>query len=504
MRWMHRSIVVFALVVCVFAPLAEARGGTVAVEVERLIRGAPLRGAAIGVSIRDAETGAVLYAHNASRPLIPASNMKLLTSGAALHVLGADFQFTTTLLRDGERLIVRGDGDPGFGDPELLALTAVPGSDEVGIDIEEMLKLWTDAVRKAGITRINELVIDDRIFDRDFVHSGWPVDQLNRRYCAEVAGLNFHLNVLHFVPAPGRDGGRPTISRYTPYVTWLDISNSATSRMGADDRNDVWISRQLGTNRLRFHGNVKFEYRVPVPVTVHNMPDFFARMFSDRLRDTGVRVGQWRVADPDEPPSTGDVVGPLISTPISTAVLRCNRDSQNLYAEALLKRAGAALTQQPGSWVNGPAIIRHAVHHRLSNAALTASIVVSDGSGLSRDNRVSAETLTAWLNTFHHDSILGPIFIDTLAVPGDSGTLRNRFRGGDLHGATVQAKSGYISGVSCLSGYVTMPDGRRRSFSVLINDVQPAVLATARTLQEQIVITIARDMAAAAVTMGSD
>lgn len=490
-------IVLHALAV---VSVASASGGLQA-EVERTIRSTPLKNATVGVSIRNADSRTSLVSVGASRPMIPASNMKLLTTGAAMHVLGADFHFITRLLRDGDRLIVVGDGDPAFGDPTLLEMTTVDG--QTGISVEQFLKLWVDPVVAAGLKNVSEIIVDDRIFDRDFVHSGWPVDQLNRRYCAQVSGFNFHLNVLDFYPRP-TSSGKPDITNMQPRAPWLEVGNSATCKAGKDDANTAWVARQLGTNNMRMYGNVKFEYKISVPVTLHDMPSFFARLLADRLSKSGVRVVSHRVAAIEEAPFSGTELGPVITTPISTAVARCNRDSHNLYAEALLKRAGAAMTRQPGSWTNGAAIIRHAVHERLGSPSLAGSVVVADGSGLARDNRVSPETLTAWLNTFHSDRKLGPIFIDSLATPGNNGTLRNRFQGANLHGATIQAKSGYINEVSCLSGYVTMPDGRRRSFSVMVNDVEPSVLRHARELQEKIVLLIAKDMAATTVQLGSD
>ncbi len=485
-------IVVFGIGATAVADLRE--------DVEIEIKHAHLEGATVAVSIREAQTGAQLVAINADQPLIPASNMKLLTSGAALHILGPDFQFTTRLLRDGERLIIVGDGDPALGDPELLELMEIGG--HTGIDVETFIGLWVQPVVDSGLERVAELVVDDRVFDREFVHPAWPVEQLNRRYCAQVAGLNFHLNVLHFYPRPGQ-GHRPDLGLYHPRGDWIGITNNAASRHGVHDRNDLWIARKLETNRLTFYGNVKFAYRDPAPVTIHDPPAFFARLFADRLAEAGVEVEAFRVAPPAEPPPAGELAGPLIRTPIATVVTRCNRNSQNLYAEALLKRIGHAVTNEPGSWTNGPAVVRLVVHERLKNPNLASRLVVSDGSGLSRANRITARMMTAWLKTFHDDERLGPIFIESLARAGESGTLQKRFRDVDLHGSTVHAKSGYVQYVSCLSGYVSMPDGRRRPFSILVNGLrEPGSVGKAKKMQERILSAIAWDMSAAGTALG--
>ncbi len=471
----------------------------VKVEIDR----AQFRDATVAVSVRDAETGTALVSIYDDRRLIPASNMKLFTSGAALHILGPEFEFKTRLLADGDRLNVFGGGDPGFGDPHLLALMELGG--ETGVDVETFLDLWVTPIVDSGLPQVSEIVVDDRIFDRRFVHTTWPRDQLNRRYCAEVAGLNFHLNVLHFYPRPG-GGDRPNLQLFRPDASWLQLVNHATTRDGPRDRNDLWIARQAERNVFNFYGNVKFPYPKPVPVTVHDPPTFFARLLAERLGEAGMPVGGYRSVEPGEPPSEGRPIGPIISTPISSVVTRCNRDSQNLYAESLLKRLAHAVTNEAGSWLNGAAVVRLVVHERLKDANLAANVIVSDGSGLSRENRAAAATVTAWLNTFHHDERLGAVFIESLAVAGESGTLRNRFKGVDLHGASVRGKSGYIKEVSCLSGYVTMSDGRERSFSILINGLrEPGAVGIAKRLQERIVVAIAWDLSAvASPQLGSD
>ncbi len=491
-----------AILMLVAYGVAAPAVGDLQDDVGLAIRVANFEQATVAVSVREARTGEAIVAINANELMIPASNMKLLTTGTALHVLGPDFEFKTTLLREGERLIVLGDGDPAFGDPDLLAL--MQSQDFDGLDIEQFLDLWIDPVVKAGIEHISEVVVDDRIFDREFVHKDWPVDQLNRRYCAEVAGFNFHRNLLHFYPRHNQSV-RPDIRIFRPHAPWLEVNNRGTTRQGPAQRDSAWVARKLGTNNLTFHGNVKGTYREPVPVTLHDMPTFFARLLADRLGKAGVEVSLYRTAEVHEPQVTGRPIGPIITTPISTIVTRCNRDSKNLYAEALIKRVGYAVTNEPGSWLNGAAIVRLIVHERIGDPNLARLIVVADGSGLSRTNRVAAATFTAWLHTFLSDDPTGTVFVQSLALGGESGTLKNRFKNIDLQGAVVSAKSGYIKHVSCLSGYVVTPDGRARSFSILVNGLtEPDAVSHAKKMQERIVSAIAFDMATAVVQVGGE
>ena len=178
-----------------------------------------------------------------------------------------------------------------------------------------------------------------------------------------------------------------------------------------------------------------------------------------------------------------------------------NKVSQNMYAEALLKRIAAARTRQPGSWLTGAAIIRHTFHER--GITKVNQMVIHDGSGLSRQNRLTTELLVRWLNSFHHDDQLGDTFINSLAEAGVSGTMERRMMNIDLHDTRVHAKTGYINRVSCLSGYVTASDGRRRSFAIMINDLKSPV-SEAKALQDRIVGAIAADLARTPSRLGSD
>lgn len=497
MQMRLRNIQALIIIPLILLTLATQAIADLQDDVLLAIRIADFRNATVGVSIRDAQTGNELVSINANDLMTPASNLKLFTTGTALHVLGPQFEFKTQLLLDGDKLIILGDGDPGFGDPQLLKLMHHNGKE--GLDDEQFIAIWVNSVVEAGITEISEIVVDDRVFDRNFVHPDWPKDQLERHYCAQVSGLNFHQNVFYFYPRLSNTM-RPNISFYFPKAPWLEILNRGTTRRGTDERDSAWVSRKPGTNNLTFHGNVKGTYRKPVRVTSNDMPNFFASLMKDRLQKAGIKVAGARTAMSHEPKSQGKQIGPIILTPISTVITRCNRESVNLYAEALLKRVGHEMTNEPGSWENGAAIVRHIVHERLGKPNLAKQIRISDGSGLSRDNKVAAQTMTAWLNTFHHDEIAGEMFIKSIAVAGKEGTVRNRFRNVDLHGSEVRAKSGYINKVSCLSGYVTMPDGQRRSFSILVNGLGgPDALSHAKKMQERIVSAIAWNMDGAVV-----
>lgn len=455
---------------------------------EVLLADTKLGSAKTGVVIIDAGDGAVLAAHLPDEPLIPASNMKLVTTGAALSVLGRDFSFQTELVYDPEfrpagseasgaapgRVILRGSGDPALADPKLMA--------EMKLTVEGLLDAWSAALKGAGVGRPAELVIDDRVFDREFVHPTWPVVQLNRWYCAEVAGVNFHTNLLMIYTDP-REAGRPPEIKTEPAAPWLEIRNKA--RSVKDGNHTAWAARDPSGNGLTLHGDVRFG-NDPIEVALSDNPTFIGQLLANRMGLAGMAPATVRLAALEEDLSRGRVVH-VVRTDLATALRRCNVDSYNLYAECFLKRIGHEVTRAPGSWSNGSAVVRMVLLDRLGPAAGQA-FQVADGSGMSRENRVTARMLAQWLASLAGDSKISEDFLASLPQAKVDGTLRKRFRDGDLVNE-VRAKTGYLTGVSSMSGYITDPASRRRLvFSIITND-KPARVPTAivHEVQEKIV-----------------
>ncbi len=459
---------------------AGAVGQTLQSDVESLIKQANLGSASVAVELLDVRTGEALAEVNADTPFIPASNMKLLTTGAAILTLGADHRFTTELKRSGDTLYIVGSGDPGLADPKLLK--------EMGLDVEGFLARWVEAVQRSGEGPIREIVIDDSAFEPAGPHPSWPKDQLNRWYCAEVSGLNFFTNVIHVFASPTRPGASPSI-RIEPRAPWLTPANRARSvTKGA---NTVWVSRALTSNAMTLHGEVRAPMSAPIEVAVHDPAMVFGRIFADRLEAAGLGSPSVRRLEPEAPAVDAPTIA-LVATPLPTALRRCNTDSHNLYAECLLKAAARKLTGLPGSWKAGAAVVRMTLADLLGPAGLgsAGALVVADGSGMSRDNRVTASILAHWLAALtDRPNAIAPLW-DSLPRAGLDGTLRTRFRGVSL-AHPVRAKSGYLDRVSCLTGFVgdpTDPDGPCVVFSVLVNDIPSTVpVRRVKKLHERIV-----------------
>lgn len=461
-------------------------------EVQRLVRKHKLDADKIGlrvVELNDAgEEAGTLASLNANEALVPASNQKLLTTAAALWVLGPEFTFRTELRLVGDVLVIVGSGDPALADPEVLREAAAK------LTTDEFLDKLTDAVKTAGATSLREVVADDRIFDRTFVHPAWAPRHLDDAYGAEVSGLMFHANVVSLFARPGGSVGRSPSIRPEPDLGFLEIENRAETVGGKN--NTVWARRLDNENRLRIEGGVALASQSSMDVPLHNNPLVAARALAQRLEHRGVRVGvggrraheSARVANLGESFEGGRTVA-VVTTPLIDVVNRCNTVSQNLYAEALLKRIGHEVTREPGTWENGSQVMRMMISQKLGPDA-AAKTVVSDGSGLSDANRVSASTLVRWISTALSDPTIGAAFLNSLATPRE-GTLRSRFGRAGLK-TSLQAKTGHVEGVLCLSGFLTHEaSGRRVAFSLLTNGVPRGDKLTAAVeLQKDFVQTL--------------
>lgn len=463
-------------------------------EVEEIIHRSKLGAEArVGVYIQDLSNGVVLAATRAAEPFTPASNMKILTSGCALLVLGSDFVFTTELVRDGQTLIVRGSGDPALADPEIL------NQMEPRLTVDEVLNILAKAVASAGMTKATELIVDDRIFDREYVHPTWPKHQLSDWYCAEVSGLNFHTNVLSAWARPSPDGvGKRPIRSIQPDAPWLSVDNQA--RTVGEGKNAISLVRTTDANTFRLGGDVRFPIQEPVETTIHDPALFFGQVLADRLARAGVEIGDVTpaaaaVAAAPNPAVRLAAVGEAlnedrvlarITTPMADVLRRCNMDSHNLYAECLFKRMGRQINGDSGSWKSGAAVLRMMLSQKVGPLA-ARSTIIADGSGMSRDNAVTPETLVKWLGVMASaESGVRDAFIDSLATPGE-GRMKDRFQGMRLKNE-VRAKSGYIKGVRTLSGYITNTEtGRRVAFSIMVNSASDDAGSQAKRFHEEIV-----------------
>lgn len=466
-------------------------------DLERAIAQAGLDGLDVGISVVDLGSGRQVADIDAHDPLIPASNMKLLTSATALLTLGDEFMFDTRFVLDGDTLVIVGSGDPGLGDPALLADLPEP------MDVEALLDFIADAIARAEPGTIREIVIDDRVFDRETVHPGWPENQLQYYYCAEVGGLNFHLNVANVFARP-TSLNQPARIVLEPDAHSIEINNTtrtaaARTAAGRPHPSSISIHREPEGNRWRITGEVS--RAVGAPTAVRDTAIVFGQMLAVRLEDRGIVIGAAHALPGEavrriEPSETHEGETLLvIKTPIAEVLRRCNTDSYNMHAEALFKRVGREVASQPGSWAMGAAAMRSKLTDALDSSAL-GGLRVSDGSGMSRANQVSPATLTSLLTHMHalSDDPVRTLFRESLAQSGQ-GTLRRGFVGaGDLR-HDVLAKTGYLNHVRAISGYIVPKGGSEpvAAFSILMNGFRQNDSLRSRELRNELVRLIDRE-----------
>ncbi|MEL7238284.1 MAG: D-alanyl-D-alanine carboxypeptidase/D-alanyl-D-alanine-endopeptidase [Planctomycetota bacterium] len=449
--------------------------------------------AALPASPGDRVSSETLFTLDAESPFIPASNLKLLTSAAALDVLGPDFRFRTRLaVRDrGDGsfdVAVVGDGDPTFGDADLLR-----GID--GWGTRTVFKTWADVLAKAGVSRIAELHLDATIFDDEVRHPNWPENQRHRWYEAQVGGLNLNINCVD-VYLTRSSNGRSMLARLDPPTQYVDVTN--TCKVGKD--NAVQLTRKPGTNDVILGGETNAKSQGPMKVTVNDPTMYFGTVLAETLRNEGILVGDV-MADTTvrAEPASWKVLA-IHETPLSTVLARTNKDSINLYAEALSKRLANHITGKPGSWDDAERLIKE---YADANGANVEGVVLDDGSGMSRLNRVSAGLLVDVLAAQYNGDDF-ETYKAGLSEAGVDGTLERRFRTrdrDDLHGR-VFGKTGYINGVSTMSGYLHAVDGNWYAFSVLVNECRSDRIWQAKLLQEEVVLAVDRSVKAREPALG--
>ena len=423
-----------------------------------------------GVRIENLETGEVLFDRNGSRRFIPASNMKLLSTAAALDALGPDFRYETRLYAEGEiqngtltgALVVRGAGDPSFG------------GRYVDGDLTRAFRAWADSLRAAGVRRVQGPVIgDDDVFDNVSLGQGWQWDDLVWYYGAEISGLQFNEGVVDVEVRGTSAGDRAAISAEHNYG-YARFVNQTTTTSGGGIREGY--SRALSDNVFTVTASVPAGRVEREALSIVNPTEYFVRVMVGVFRERGIAVTGDEI-DVDEWGRRPRYelmtrIASHRSPPLSDIVQQTNEDSNNLYAEHLLRTLGAYVYRGTDLPTGSAFAGYEAMRPFLTRIGVDPeSFRVADGSGLSALNRLTPVGIIGLLRGMHQhpDPATRRAFYESLPVGGRSGTLRRRYGSGDARG-NVRAKTGYISGARTLSGYVTSASGDLIAFSLLCNN----------------------------------
>lgn len=403
------------------------------------------------IRIVEADSKTVVYSHNADMAMIPASNMKLVTTAAALHYLGPLFEYRTKVGLSGSTLVVIGCGDPVLGDRVTDRLYRR----EEGWLFDAIV----EGLRRQEVSSVTDIVVDTTVFDDQRVHPHWPANDLNRWYACEVCGLNYNGNCIE-VTTDNR-GGAVAI-QVEPNTAFVEIINevkpvsSGTSAVGA--------YRNREPNRITIRGRCK-DREGPFDVAIEKPAAFFGFVLAEHLIKADITT-TGRLIEREFDGSEGAFVEVAeFVTPLIDALHRANKDSLGLAAEALLKTIAAHEDPEGknGSWEKGTAL----VGDYLRELGVPAEeFHIDDGSGLSRENRLSARTIMSVLI----DLYTGPnweLYRTSLAVGGEDGTVGRYFKDSGYRG-NILGKTGYISGVRSFSG-ICFTDRGPYLFSILSN-----------------------------------
>ncbi|OQY07747.1 MAG: D-alanyl-D-alanine carboxypeptidase/D-alanyl-D-alanine-endopeptidase [Planctomycetales bacterium 4572_13] len=388
----------------------------------------------------DARSGKTIYQRNPNKPMIPASNMKLITSSAALHYLGAGYSFETKIGLLGKDLVIVGGGDPLLGDPKRDSYPCQASN--------TLMDKIIEILQKAGVSTVKNIVVDTSFFDNNRVHPSWPREQLNQWYACEVSGLNFYDNCVHIKAV--RKANRAVLNM-TPANDYIHLVNQL--RLISKGSSAVGAYRNSTPNKLLVKG--KLNQQAGFDVAIEKPAGFFASILNDKLKASGISVrGQLLQKYVKQNNDIHYLV--IFKTPIADVLRRANTDSLGLAAESLVKTISAENTQGRinGEWEHGLKLVSRYLDSLKVPKGLC---VLDDGSGLSRNNRLTTTALVAVLSDMYK-SENAEVFTASLAVGGQSGTIKKYFHKSPYKGNII-GKTGYISGVRSFSGICKTPEG---------------------------------------------
>lgn len=424
------------------------------------------RSAQWGLLVVDPGRGETLYARNADKLFMPASNQKLLTGSTALAQLGPDFRWPTTLFArgpvrngvlDGD-LVVRGSGDPSI-------------STSVYKDALIPLRALADSLRAHGVTRVRgRVVAAPSPFTDSPLGFGWAWDDLDEPYSAGVDALYFNEGFTQMAVFGGASPGDPVrvatrpASTYPPLIVRAITVERGLRGAGNADSLGVWprivIGQDSSHRGVLVTGTIAAGDSVVQELAFRDQPAAFVAALREALRASGIAVDEMRT----DSTARLDSLAGMWSPPLRELMPFFEKPSQNQIGELLFKTLALAKTGV-GTADSAQQVVTRQL---LAWGAAPDGFAVRDGSGLSRHDYVSPRTIVIVLDAMRRSPNFR-LFYDALPIAGVDGTIRNRMKGTPAAG-NVHAKTGTLDKVRSLSGYVTTADGHMLLFSALSNN----------------------------------
>ena len=395
----------------------------------------------LGIKVISVEDDKTLYELNSNKLFMPASNNKLYTCAAALHYLGRDHIFKTTILKNNNDLVLKGGGDPD-------------------LSIEHLDSLANTTAKIIG--DVDTLYLDATLLDSMYYGKGWMWDEGSWWYAAPIGALSVNDNCIDFHIEPGKLGEPARIDHF-PKTEYISQSNKTTTVENNTELKKLKIERDwVGrTNHFSITGEIVMSDSIDtLQRNIHEPTLFTGTLFKESLAKYGVQVGHIKRGTKV---NESETIAIHYSDPLIASATNLMNESDNLTAELLIKIIGRG-NQIEGNWKDG----LDSVKTLLSDSAGidTSRIRLVDGSGVSRYNLTSPDQLTRFLK-WSFNSKYKDDFISTLASGGNKdGTMEKRL---EKEGNLIRAKTGGLSGVSNLSGYIFSPKHGPLAFSILIS-----------------------------------
>ena len=425
---------------------------------DTLLTSSALNGATIAIQVVSLTDGKTLYATNPGRLLTPASVQKLLTSAAALYWLSPQFKFGTEVRWDGRDLYLVAGGDPSLTPEDLKDLARELRRDEPG--------------------RIRHLILDASYQDTLLYGAGWSPDDAPYPYHPTLSAFVCHHNFVTLTVRPRKPGGLARVeaepkSRAVRVKSQVAVVGEGTTRVQIQQKNTPsGVLFELTGEIVAGNKDETFTRNIADPAW------FTGNLFREALQAEGIRI-RGKVIKGTSPPGAKTFVVHR-SQALADLLRTMNKESDNLYAEQVIKALGAERMGAPASAEKGIQAVKMFLD---TLGVKPEGYRLVDGSGLSRANALSPEVLVKVLAWMYRQFKLSPEFVSTLPVAGEDGTLTRRL---DQASRLSRAKTGTLKGVSSLAGYAVNKRGEVVAFAVLVNGhAVPA--SEIRDLQDEVV-----------------
>ncbi len=424
-----------------------------------------LKSATLGLCVLNAKTGSLIYDYNANLSLTPASTMKIVTTGAALSILGAGYKYETKLIVDGNYDSIKGiiDGDliiKGSGDPTLNSEYFKKKEDTL-----DVVEKWSAVLKEKGIKKITGRIIADVSCFDDNLPTNWIWGDIGNYFGAGASGLSYNDNKFKIFFKSGTSAGDSTsIIECVPYVPNLKIKNTVfvggkddnAFIFGAPHQYERTISGTIPANQSRY----EVEGALPDPAWL------CAYKLREALVKNGVNISSKDIiVNYDTKKYEGKVLYIHKSVSLEKIIQHTNMKSNNHFAETLLKTIAYKKTGR-GNTISGTEIISN---YWKGRGVDTEGLFMNDGSGLSRSNAITPMQQATILSKIFKDSTAYKVFNNSLPVAGKSGSLASLCKGSFAEN-NLRAKSGYITRARGYAGYVKNKKGEELCFSILFNN----------------------------------